>query len=296
MSSSDAKKSDSKASEHEIDDPEQLKLMAEECIVVDDQDKVLGHATKEACHLLVNIRKGLLHRAFSVCLFNSKGELCLQQRAGSKITFPLRWTNTCCSHPLYFDEELDEKDHIGVKRAARRKLEHELGINPKDIELDEFVHMGRIHYVAECEDGKWGEHEVDHILFIQKDVEINFNKNEVEAIDWVTPEQLQKLFEDRKRKQLFISPWFHMIANEFLWKWWENLDSIIKNKGLNDGGKTSSMIYKLKLEQEEKPASVQALKTAHAASKATGGLSPVASPTDAAATATAAPAVAAAAE
>ena len=87
-----------------------------------------------------------------------------------------------------------------------------------------------------------------------------------------------------------------MIANEFLWKWWENLDSIIKNKGLNDGGKTSSMIYKLKLEQEEKPASVQALKTAHAASKATGGLSPVASPTDAAATATAAPAVAAAAE
>ena len=54
-------------------------------------------------HLMTNINQGLLHRAFSVFLFNSKNELLLQQRASSKITFPLMWTNTCCSHMFYID-------------------------------------------------------------------------------------------------------------------------------------------------------------------------------------------------
>ena len=67
-----------------------------------------------AGHLGSNIKAGLLHRAFSVFLFNTQGQLLLQQRAAAKITFPLCWTNTCCSHPLHIQNELEEKAQLGA--------------------------------------------------------------------------------------------------------------------------------------------------------------------------------------
>lgn len=115
-------------------DETQVQLLAEECILVDERDVVIGSDTKKNCHLNSNIEKGLLHRAFSVFLFNLEGKLLLQQRALSKITFPEYYTNTCCSHPLYRPEELEEGlSAIGVRRAARRKLDHELGISPQEV-------------------------------------------------------------------------------------------------------------------------------------------------------------------
>ena len=114
-------------------DEVQEKLLEEKCILVDENDQAIGEATKRECHLNSNIEKGMLHRAFSVFLFNHKNELLLQQRSDAKITFPGRFTNTCCSHPLSFAEELDEKNFIGVKRAAQRKLEHELGIKAHEV-------------------------------------------------------------------------------------------------------------------------------------------------------------------
>ena len=118
-------------------DETQVQLLAEECIVVDENDKVIGSNTKKNCHLNSNIEKGMLHRAFSVFLFNQEGKLLLQRRATAKITFPECFTNTCCSHPLYRMEELEEEgggvSAVGVKRAARRKLEHELGIPMQEV-------------------------------------------------------------------------------------------------------------------------------------------------------------------
>lgn len=114
-------------------DPTQLKLLAEKCILVSAKDEVLGAETKKNCHLNVNIDSGLLHRAFSVFLFDTRGRLLLQQRAKSKITFPEYYTNTCCSHPLYRPEELEENEELGVKRAAQRKLAHELGIPEEEV-------------------------------------------------------------------------------------------------------------------------------------------------------------------
>lgn len=107
-----------------------------------------------------NINKGLLHRAFSAFVFRpSDGKLLLQQRASEKITFPDMWTNTCCSHPLDdFEEEKVEKDQLGVRVAASRKLEHELGIPPSQTPVDQFQYLTRIHYLAPS-DGMWGEHE-----------------------------------------------------------------------------------------------------------------------------------------
>lgn len=110
---------------------------------------------------MTNIDKGLLHRAFSVFLFNDKNELLLQQRATEKITFPDMWTNTCCSHPLNIPTETGSslEDAIdGVKRAAQRKLDHELGIKKEQVPFEKFHFLTRIHYKAPS-DGKWGEHE-----------------------------------------------------------------------------------------------------------------------------------------
>jgi isopentenyl-diphosphate delta-isomerase len=111
-------------------------------------------------HLMENIRKGLLHRAFSAFIFRpSDGKLLLQQRASEKITFPDMWTNTCCSHPLDdFEEEKEERDQLGVRIAASRKLEHELGIPRSQTPVDQFQYLTRIHYLAPS-DGMWGEHE-----------------------------------------------------------------------------------------------------------------------------------------
>lgn len=108
-----------------------------------------------------NIDKGLLHRAFSVFLFDSQDRLLLQQRATEKITFPDMWTNTCCSHPLGIPGETGttlEESVQGVRRAAVRKLDQELGIKASQVPIDDFKFLTRIHYKAPS-DGKWGEHE-----------------------------------------------------------------------------------------------------------------------------------------
>ena len=157
-------------------DPEQSKLMEERCILVDAQDRAYGAGDKKTCahkfvgfrscadcvagHLMENINKGLLHRAFSAFIFRpSDAKLLLQQRASEKITFPDMWTNTCCSHPLDdFETEKVEKDQLGVRVAASRKLEHELGIPKSQTPIDEFQYLTRIHYLAPS-DGVWGEHE-----------------------------------------------------------------------------------------------------------------------------------------
>ncbi len=140
-------------------DAEQIRLMEERCIVLDEEDRYLRDGSKKECHLMTRINEGLLHRAFSVFLFEpTTGKLLLQKRAEEKITFPSMWTNTCCSHPLAVKAELEEQDQIGVRRAAQRKLEHELGIPPEQVPLDLFQYLTRIHYLAPS-NGMWGEHE-----------------------------------------------------------------------------------------------------------------------------------------
>ena len=115
-----------------------------------------------------NIDAGLLHRAFSVFLFDSDNRLLLQQRASEKITFPDMWTNTCCSHPLGVPGETGSDlaaSVQGAKRAAQRKLDQELGIKAEQVPLNDFRFLTRIHYKAPS-DGKWGEHESKTPLFI----------------------------------------------------------------------------------------------------------------------------------
>jgi isopentenyl-diphosphate delta-isomerase len=145
----------------------------------------------------------MLHRAFSVFLFDDRNKLLLQQRASSKITFPSLWTNTCCSHPLYGQtpSEVDVPEDVasgavpGAKRAAVRKLLHELGIPPEQVPLQKFKYLTRLHYKAadafaenqSMTGGPWGEHEMDYILFIKPDapVTIEPNPDEIDDVKWV---------------------------------------------------------------------------------------------------------------
>ncbi|KAG9131944.1 hypothetical protein Leryth_027290 [Lithospermum erythrorhizon] len=212
-------------------DAVQRRLMFEdECILVDENDNVVGHDTKYNCHLMEKIEsENLLHRAFSVFLFNSKHELLLQlsglQRSATKVTFPLVWTNTCCSHPLYRESELIKENFLGVRNAAQRKLLDELGIPAEDVPVDQFTPLGRILYKAPS-DGKWGEHELDYLLFIVRDVNVNPNPDEVADIKYVNPAQLKELLRkaDAGEDGLKLSPWFRLIVDNFLFKWWDHVE------------------------------------------------------------------------
>ncbi|XP_029002811.1 isopentenyl-diphosphate Delta-isomerase 1 isoform X2 [Betta splendens] len=206
-------------------DEKQVQLLSEMCILIDEDDRKVGADTKKNCHLNSNIDKGLLHRAFSVFIFNSEEKLLLQQRSDAKITFPDCFTNTCCSHPLHTDSELEEKDAIGVRRAAQRRLKAELGIPIEQVTPDEMTYLTRIHYKAQS-DGVWGEHEIDYILFMQKDVELNPDPNEIKSYCYVSKEELKEMLDKAKSSEVKITPWFSLIAETFLFKWWENLQNL----------------------------------------------------------------------
>lgn len=215
-------------------DDEQIRLMNENCIVLDWNDEAIGAGTKKLCHLMSNIEKGLLHRAFSVFLFNERGELLLQQRASEKITFPDLWTNTCCSHPLCVDDELGldgslEEKVQGAINAAVRKLEHELGIPQSETRTrGRFHFLNRIHYMAPSNE-PWGEHEIDYILFYKlgegQALSVAPNVNEVRDSKWVSAEQLKQMFSDPELK---FTPWFKLICESYLFQWWDQLSDLSK--------------------------------------------------------------------
>lgn len=132
-------------------------MLKDECILVDEKDAIVGHDSKYNSHRFVASQPhGLLHRAFSVFLFDGAGRLLLQQRAASKVTFPRVWTNTCCSHQLYgySPSEVDSDKDIatgrvpGAKAAAVRKLHQELGIARGRVSAQDFTFLTRLHYCA----------------------------------------------------------------------------------------------------------------------------------------------------
>lgn len=211
------------SSKAEAIDPLQQAALTERCIVVNENDVRVGSASKLDCHKVQSDGSLMLHRAFSVFLFNSRGEILLQKRAASKITFPSHVTNACCSHPIEdFPEELEEGGGLGVKAAARRRLHYELGIPPDQIDFKDVKYLTRIHYQA-SDDGVWGEHEIDYILFLQKDVTLKPNQNEVSEVKYVGRDEFSKYLGCLKDP---LTPWFRLIAHSRLPFWWDNLSTV----------------------------------------------------------------------
>tara|TARA_B100001250_G_scaffold68809_1_gene55160 strand:- start:3129 stop:3809 length:681 start_codon:yes stop_codon:yes gene_type:complete len=205
-------------------DGAQKEMMEENCIVVDENDQIIGQDSKVNCHL----NEGKLHRAFSVLLFDSNNKLLIQQRADEKITFPSIWANSCCSHPLYQNGEQNGIE--GAKNAAIRKLTQELGIKMGEIRSEDLNFITKMHYKSRA-DKKWVEHEVDYIFVVKINVQINPNTNEIQKIKYVDKKELDTLFEMSNNSDVKIGPWFRLIRNHFLDKIWENMESL---KNLED--------------------------------------------------------------
>lgn len=140
-----------------------------------------------------------------------------------QITFPDCHTNSCCSHPIAdFPGEEEEKDGLGVKRAAQRRLNHELGISIESIPVEKFTYITRIRY-KDSGNGRWGENEIDYILFLQDDLKINPNPAEVSAISFVPKGELDAFLPTLDGP---LTPWFALILKNRLRLWWDNLDDL----------------------------------------------------------------------
>ena len=158
--------------------------------MVDENDNELGLIEKMEAH-----EKGLLHRAFSVFVFNQKGEVMLQQRAFGKYHSGGLWTNTCCSHP---------REGETVLEAAHRRMEEEMGF---DCELEQqfnFIYNRKL-------DKGLTEHELDHVVFGKFDGEPNLNPEEVADYKWVN---MQELKSDISTNPAEYTEWFKICFDE----------------------------------------------------------------------------------
>lgn len=217
-------------------DSTQESLMAEAVIQVTESDEVIGPISKLDSHHKV----GKFHRAFSVLLFDSSGRLLLQRRASHKITFPDVWANSCCSHPLHSEEEMELKNALGVKRAAIRKLEQELGINPSQIPIDKFQFVTKMRYQAR-QDEDWIEREIDHCLVIHADVDVNPNPNEVSEIKWISQEDLEEFLVADDSENI-VAPWFRCIAARLMDDDWWRPGCVKEDDLIHDMGDVSHML------------------------------------------------------
>ena len=166
-------------------------MVEEQVILVNELDEQVGLMPKMEAH-----EKALLHRAFSVFVFNDKGELLLQQRAACKYHSPLLWTNTCCSH------QRDGETSLG---AGERRLQEEMGFVCELKEVFTFI------YKAPFDNGLT-EHELDHVMIgaYNKDPEIN--KEEVASFKWMTVEDVKGAMDNQPE---LYTVWFQIIFEKY---------------------------------------------------------------------------------
>ncbi len=161
----------------------------EDVILVDEQDNVVGNMEKMEAH-----RKGILHRAFSILIFNSRGELLLQKRSKNKYHSGGLWTNACCSHPLPDESMFD---------ATRKRLKHEMGIELQPEFAYKFIYKSKL-------DKDLIEHEYDHVFTGIFDGVPSVNSAEVEDWKFIG---IQSLRHDLKKHPDSYTAWFKLIMN-----------------------------------------------------------------------------------
>jgi len=168
--------------------------MPEEVILVDEEDREIGKMEKIRAH-----QEGRLHRAFSIFIFSPDGRMLIQKRAKEKYHCGGLWANACCSHPRP-GETLEE--------AVHRRLREELGF---DTELKEAFHF---IYRATFPNGLT-ENEFDHVFIGFYSGPVQPNKEEVEEIKWVAPEEI---LEDMRKNPERYTPWFRIALEKVLEK------------------------------------------------------------------------------
>jgi len=160
-------------------------------VLVNENDEVLGTMEKLQAHQL-----GLLHRAFSVFIFNSKGELLIHKRAEGKYHSGGLWTNSCCSHP-YLNESYQD--------AAIRRVNEELGMEITSVDKVGFL----IYKVAL--DNNLTEHEYDYILTTHSDQPPTLNPEEASDFSYLSIDVIKKKIKEKPDEFTF---WFKKIILE----------------------------------------------------------------------------------
>ncbi|MBS1952420.1 MAG: Isopentenyl-diphosphate Delta-isomerase [Cytophagales bacterium] len=163
----------------------------EQVVLVDEADNEIGVMEKIEAH-----RKGVLHRAFSILLFNSKGEVLIQKRSLEKYHSAGLWSNTCCSHPL---------PHETMETATQRKLKQEMGIDLKTDFAYKFIYRAELNNLI--------EHELDHVFVGKFEGTPNINSDEVAGWKWVHWEELKNQVKTKPNEFTF---WFKKMMEQRL--------------------------------------------------------------------------------
>jgi isopentenyl-diphosphate delta-isomerase len=171
-------------------------MKEQQVVLVNENDEPIGLMEKMEAH-----QKGLLHRAFSVFIFNKKGNMLLQQRAADKYHGAHLWTNACCSHPFP-----NEK----VEDAAQRRLKEELGFTTYLHEIFSFAYHAKV-------ENNLIEHEFDHVFAGEYEGDIYPNSNEVASYAYKPITAIKKEIETHPEK---FTSWFK-IAFPRIEKWWQ---------------------------------------------------------------------------
>ncbi|TSJ37243.1 isopentenyl-diphosphate Delta-isomerase [Mucilaginibacter corticis] len=155
-----------------------------EVILVDELDNEIGVMEKQEAHLSPN-----LHRAFSIFIFNSKGEMLLQQRADEKYHSSGLWTNTCCSHPAPGED---------IVESAKKRLNEEMGFTTNISEVFSFIYQAGL-------DNGLTEYEYDHVFIGEYDSVVNPDAAEVKAYSY---KSLDEIEQEITQKPDLYTEWF----------------------------------------------------------------------------------------
>ena len=167
-------------------------LMEEKIILVNKNDIEIGSDYKIKAH-----KEGKLHRAFSIFIFNSKGELLIQKRAKEKYHSGGLWSNSCCGHPEAGEKTID---------ATNRRLFEEMGIKTPLKEAFSFIYNVRL-------DNGIKEYELDHVFVGFYDGKVVINKEEAEDFKWIN---IRELIKDINKNPEKYSYWFRLCFKRVL--------------------------------------------------------------------------------
>ena len=164
--------------------------MSEKVILVNEHDEEIGSMEKMEAH-----EKGVLHRAFSVFIFNDKNELLLQRRALNKYHSAGLWTNTCCSHPRVAENTL---------AAANRRLKEEMGMETELKLKSVFTYKTKFS-------NNLTEHEIDHVFVGNSNENPKINTEEVAGFEWRSLENIKKDLESNPQN---FTSWFNIAVHK----------------------------------------------------------------------------------
>lgn len=175
----------------------------ERLILVDENDSILGYKSKAECHN----GDGILHRAFSVFIFNGRNEVLMQQRAKEKRLWPLIWSNSCCSHP---------REGETYEFAANRRLDEELGLKTELHYLYKFKYHARYK-------NEGSEYELCSVYIGKTDSLPKINETEIADLKFFSKQELD---EQLQKNPDAFSPWFKMEWQQLKDKYWQQIEAL----------------------------------------------------------------------